>query len=99
MRGRAHRFVGTIGAATLALLLLVPVVLAGHSHASLSGSDACAVCVAAHHTPTAVAPGVESPRVHLVEAALHERALVAPPAPVRPEPSGRGPPAVRPALS
>jgi len=50
-RGRA------LGALFLALLLLVPLAARAHTHRSGSASATCAICIAAHHTPSVVSSG------------------------------------------
>src|SRR5438128_992341 len=42
----------------LVALLLVALALGGHGHANHQVARSCAVCLAAHHTPGLVTPGV-----------------------------------------
>jgi hypothetical protein len=54
MRRRAHRrpFSGLI----LVALLLVPLAVRSHAHPGHRVSATCAVCIAAHHTPSVATP-------------------------------------------
>jgi hypothetical protein len=46
------------GALLFAVLVLVPLVESGHSHASRDLAAPCATCVVAHHSPAAAAPTI-----------------------------------------
>jgi len=51
-RGRHRR--RALGVLFLALLLLVPLAARAHTHSSGGASATCAICIAAHHTPSIV---------------------------------------------
>ena len=54
-RGRHRR--RALGGLLLALLLLVPLAARAHTHRSGGASATCAICIAAHHTPSVVGSG------------------------------------------
>jgi hypothetical protein len=56
MNGLRHRVIRLSGALLFAALLLVPLAESGHSHANRDLARPCAVCVATHHSPAAIAP-------------------------------------------
>jgi len=51
-RGRHRR--RALGVLLLAVLLLVPLAARAHTHSSGGASATCAICIAAHHTPSLV---------------------------------------------
>jgi hypothetical protein len=56
MRSSRHSGIRFAGALLFAVLVLVPLVESGHSHASRDLARPCATCVVAHHSPATVAP-------------------------------------------
>jgi hypothetical protein len=83
-----------LGAALLAVLLLLPFAFSGHDHGGdPAASRACGACIAVRHTPSlgpAVAVGC-APRV--VEVAFHTAVASVSSATPRPRRHGRAPPA------
>jgi hypothetical protein len=55
LRQSGIRYAGTL---LFAVLLLVPLVESGHSHANRDLARPCATCVVAYHSPAAVAPTI-----------------------------------------
>jgi hypothetical protein len=45
-----------LGALLLVALLAVPLVASGHAHRDQRSAATCAVCIAAHHTPSVTTP-------------------------------------------
>jgi hypothetical protein len=93
IRGR-HPIVQRTGVLCAITLLLLPLLLGGHRHATdqLRTSDTCALCVVTHLLPAMTAPPLPQlapPAVPLAKAAQ----VVAPPARLcHACPSGRAPP-------
>ncbi len=58
MRSLRHSGIRFAGVLLFAVLLLVPLVESGHSHANRDLARPCATCVVAHHSPAAVAPTI-----------------------------------------
>jgi hypothetical protein len=92
MPAHAHRR-RALGALLLAFLLLVPLAARVHAHVGHRASSTCAVCLAAHHTPSVATP---APALAPVEA----QGLATPPAQAdvadrhhRSPHAGRAPPA------
>jgi hypothetical protein len=58
MQSLRHSGIRLAGALLLAMLVFVPLVESGHSHASRDLASPCATCVVAHHSPATVAPTI-----------------------------------------
>jgi hypothetical protein len=58
MRRLRHPSIRFAGVLLFAMLLLVPLVERGHSHADRDLARPCATCVVAHHSPASVAPSI-----------------------------------------
>jgi hypothetical protein len=58
MRRLRHPSIRFAGVLLFAMLLFVPLVESGHSHADRDLARPCATCVVAHHSPASVAPTI-----------------------------------------
>ena len=58
MRSPQQRLIQYAGPVLLILLLLTPIVASGHDHTAHPIAQACATCVATHHTPVVGSPPV-----------------------------------------
>jgi hypothetical protein len=94
MRSVRHSLIRRIGILGAIGLLLLPLLLSGHRHGASqsSTSDACALCVVTHFSPTTTAPPLPQ-LAPLVAAVAHATLVLAPLANrCQPRPSGRAPP-------
>ena len=66
-RGRHRK--RALGVLLMALLLLVPLAARAHTHSKGGASPSCAICIAAHHTPSVVGP-CPAPISSLAEASV-----------------------------
>ena len=84
-----------LGSFLTVALILAQLVLSGHHHigqGSASSDDACAACVATHHSPAAIAPLLPYVAVVLSRPAAIGPAYTAPGFTYRPFKAGRAPP-------
>jgi hypothetical protein len=58
MQSLRHSGIRLAGALLLTVVVFVPLVESGHSHAGRDLAGPCATCLVAHHSPAAVAPTI-----------------------------------------